>query len=57
MKTIKLWLLRIFILINNPIFSVGFLTILGALLRRYHLAAKSLWVDEAMLVFISHGNF
>ncbi len=57
MKIIKPWLLRIFILINNPIFSVGFLTILGAFLRRYHLAAKSLWVDEAMLVFISHGNF
>ena len=36
---------------------MGFLTILGALLRRYYLAAKSLWVDEAMLVFISLGNF
>jgi len=54
---IRFSLRRIFILINNPIVNVGFLTILGLFLRRYHLAARSLWVDEAMLFHISRGNF
>lgn len=43
-------------LFDKPIIVVGAITILGALLRFYHLGFKPLWVDEATLYWISHGN-
>lgn len=42
--------------VRTPIFWVSLITILGALLRRYHLGRKSLWVDEAILYHISQGS-
>lgn len=42
---------------KSPWIVVGGLTILGALLRLYHLGDKSLWYDEAVLYWIAQGNF
>lgn len=44
-------------LFQNPYIVVGSMTIFGALLRLYHLGYKSLWLDEAVLYWISQGNF
>lgn len=44
------------LLFSNPLWWVFILTVIGGILRRYHLAAKSLWLDEAMLFDISQGN-
>ena len=43
-------------LIQNPYIVVGSMTLFGASLRLYHLGYKSLWLDEAVLYWISQGN-
>ncbi len=43
-------------LFSNPVGWVILLTVVGGVIRRYHLAAKSLWVDETMLYHFSQGN-
>jgi uncharacterized membrane protein len=35
---------------------LGAITLLGALLRLYHLGYRSLWYDEAVLYWIAQGN-
>lgn len=42
---------------ERPVVIVGFITLLGAALRIYHLGFKSLWHDEAVLYAIAHGSF
>jgi uncharacterized membrane protein len=44
-----------FAALNKPYIVVGCLTVLGALLRLYHLDYKSLWFDEAALYWIAHN--
>ncbi|MFC1620703.1 glycosyltransferase family 39 protein [Candidatus Omnitrophota bacterium] len=40
----------------HPIIIIGGLTLLGGLLRFYHLGYKSLWFDEAGLYWIARGR-
>src|SRR5579862_6147360 len=37
--------------------AMGFIILLGACLRLYHLGFKSLWLDEAVLYWISRGDW
>jgi len=53
---IKLRSIAIFCL-HRPIIIVGGITLIGAILRLYHLGYKSLWVDEATLYWVSRGSF
>lgn len=41
---------------NKPFLIVGSITILGSILRIYHLGFKSLWLDEAVVYWIAQGN-
>src|SRR5512140_277449 len=40
----------------EPFFVVGAITLVGALIRLYHLAYKPLWLDEAVLYWISNSG-
>jgi len=41
---------------DKPLIIVGGITILGALLRLYHLGYKPLWLDEAVFYWISKSS-
>lgn len=41
---------------RNSLFLVGLVTVGGAALRLYGLDAKSLWLDEATMYWVSHGS-
>lgn len=43
-------------LLGHPCLVVSCITLLGMLLRVYHLGQKSLWLDEAKLFWIAHGS-
>ena len=43
-------------LLNNPLITVGIITVFGAILRFYHLGDRSLWFDEAIEYSISRGS-
>lgn len=43
-------------LIDKPVFVVGFITLLGSIIRLYHLDFKPLWLDEAVIYWISNSG-
>lgn len=43
-------------LTSHPVVVVGAITLVGAMLRLYHLGYKPLWLDEAVLYWISRGG-
>jgi uncharacterized membrane protein len=42
---------------QNPYLVIGGLTLFGAVIRLYNLGTKSLWFDEAVVFWVSQGNF